>query len=383
MNGIEILFWLSAFVIAYTYVGYGILVGALARLKRGRQAESSSEFADTFEPEVTLLVAAYNEESVIAEKVRNCKQLDYPAQKLKLLFVTDGSTDSTVEQLNETEGVTVLHEDARRGKIGAINRAMPLVTTPIVVMTDANAMLNLSAIRAIVRHYRDPQVGGVSGEKRIHTTDDSGSNTRGEGLYWRYESALKRFDSEVGSVVGAAGEVFSIRTRLFEEVESDSILDDFMISLRVVQKGYMVRYEPNASALEEGSADFAEEMKRKVRICAGGFQSISRLPGLLNPFRFGIITWQYVSHRVLRWTVTPSALVFLMVSGVLLAPIHPFYLTASLLQLVFYAMAVAGWVTRNEPDSRRILFVPFYFVFMHAAAVLRFFRFAKESQSIL
>jgi biofilm PGA synthesis N-glycosyltransferase PgaC len=383
MSGIEVVFWSSLFVVLYTYVGYGIISAWLARNSRKKHSLDVAPFVEAFEPEVTLLVAAYNEESVIAEKVLNSNELDYPADKLNHLFVTDGSTDGTVEILNQIEGATVLHEDARRGKIGAINRAMPLVETPIVVLTDANAMLSRSSIRAIVRHYRDPQVGGVSGEKRIRTTSDSGSNTKGEGLYWRYESALKRFDSEIGSVVGAAGEVFSIRTGLFQEIEPDSILDDFMISLRVVEQGFVVKYEPNAAATEEGSADFAEEMKRKVRICAGGFQSISRLPALLNPFRFGVISWQYISHRVLRWTITPAALILLVVSGALLAPIHPLYMTACMLQLLFYTMAVAGWATRNDPAGSRLLFVPFYFVFMHAAAIAGFYRFARGSQSVL
>lgn len=383
MIGFEIMFWGALGVIVYTYVGYPVLVRVLSRIKHGETTHGTFAGDCSFEPEVTLIVAAYNEEDVIAAKVRNLQSLDYPADKLTLLFVTDGSTDDTVVKLNEFENVTVHHEQARTGKIGAINRVMPLVTTPIVVLTDADAMLNTSAIRAIVRHYRDPMVGGVSGEKRIRESASANTNTKSEGFYWRYESQLKRCDSVVGSVVGAAGEVFSIRTELFAPVERDTILDDFMISLRIVEQGYYVRYEPEAFAVEEGSADIAEELKRKVRICAGGFQSITRLTSLLNPFRFGIITWQYVSHRVLRWTVTPAALVILVVCGILLAPTHPLYFTFCILQTVFYALAFAGWMTRNDPGCSRLLFVPFYFVFMHVAAILGFLRFARGSQSVL
>jgi cellulose synthase/poly-beta-1,6-N-acetylglucosamine synthase-like glycosyltransferase len=384
MSPLSILFWAGAFFVVYTYVGYGLLSALVAKLKSRRAETPPSAGAtgsDPFEPAVTLLVAAYNERDIMEEKVQNSLDLDYPSDKLRILFVTDGSTDGSPEFLQSRTDVDVLHEDKRRGKIGAINRAMPLVESPIVVFTDANTMLNSGAIRAVVKHYADPAVGGVSGEKRIQSTGSASSD--GEGFYWRYESALKQLDSRNGSVVGAAGELFSIRTELFQPVEADAILDDFMISLRVVEQGYVVRYEPGANALEHASANIGEELKRKVRICAGGFQSIFRLPALLNPFRFGIVTWQYVSHRVLRWTLAPASLLILLVTSMALAQGSVFYAFVASLQITFYLLALGGWLARHRATSNKWLLIPFYFTFMNLASFAGLYRYVTGRQSVL
>jgi cellulose synthase/poly-beta-1,6-N-acetylglucosamine synthase-like glycosyltransferase len=236
-------------------------------------------------------------------------------------------------------------------------------------------------VRSTVRHYADPRVGGVSGEKKVR--DAKSTSSDGEGMYWKYESALKRFDSEIGSVVGAAGELFSIRTELFQAVQPDTILDDFIISLRIVEQGYVVRYEPGAVASEDASASVSEELKRKVRSCAGGYQSIVRLPSLLNPFRHGVVTWQYISHRVLRWTLAPASLVVLLLTSFVLWPTSPGYQAASTLQVAFYALAFGGWISRDRTSSKKWLLVPFYFVFMNLASFAGLFRFLKGNQSVL
>lgn len=385
MNGLEIAFWIALGVVFYTYIGYGLVLGILVfarrRLDQGVRTEPAPD--QPFEPDVTLLVAAYNEEDCILDKVRNTLALDYPREKLHLLFVTDGSTDQTPNLLRGVPGVTVLHQAARAGKIGAINRAMPLVTTPIVVFSDANAMLNPGALRAIVRHYRNPQVGAVAGEKRIHQQAADTAGRAGEGLYWRYESTLKRLDSALHSVVGAAGELFSIRTALFTPVEPDTLLDDFIISLRIAGRGYRVVYEPDAFALENASACIGEELKRKIRICAGGFQAIVRLRGLLNVRRHGLLSFQYVSHRVLRWAVTPLLLLFLVPLNLWLVSTSWLYAALFIGQIVFYALAAVGWLLKSKPIRAQWLFAPFYFLLMNGAAFAGFARFITRRQSVL
>ncbi len=283
MNDIEIIFWTLLFLVFYTYLGYGIVLFIFVKIK-GLFVSVFESSEEMYEPNVTLFVAAYNEKDCIDEKVKNMRELNYPAEKMQILFVTDGSDDGTYELLKEYEGITVLHESARGGKIGAINRAMKFVENPIVIYSDANAMLNADSVKEIVKHYRDPKVGCVSGEKRINKKTADVASGAGEGMYWQYESILKKLDYKLYSAVGAAGELFSIRTELHQEIEGDTVLDDFIISLRIAQKGYKIAYEPMAFASENPSSSISEEMKRKIRISAGGIQSIVRLAGLFNFF---------------------------------------------------------------------------------------------------
>ncbi|MDA9564211.1 glycosyltransferase family 2 protein, partial [Flavobacteriales bacterium] len=196
-------------------------------------------------------------------------------------------------------------------------------------------------------------------------------------------SILKKLDYKLYSAVGAAGELFSIRTELHQEIEGDTVLDDFIISLRIAQKGYKIAYEPMAFASENPSSSISEEMKRKIRISAGGIQSIVRLAGLFNFFKFGILTFQYVSHRVLRWTLTPLALLLLLPVNLLLAIESEVYTYMFVAQMVFYVLALLGWYLENRQIKVKILFIPFYFFFMNMCVFLGFFRFVKGRQSVL
>ena len=301
---IEIIFWIALFIVFYTYLGYGIVLYLLVKLKELFVKPIKRKLPeDSTLPEVTLFITAFNEEEVVDEKMKNSLELDYPEDKLHIVWVTDGSNDGTNEQLRTRwEGkATVLFQPERQGKTAAMNRGMKLVNTPIVVFTDANTMVNQEAIREIVLAFEDTRVGCVAGEKRIAVQTRDGAAAGGEGIYWKYESTLKSLDARLYSAVGAAGELFAVRRELFEEMEQDTLLDDFILSLRIAMQGHTIAYCTEAYAIESGSADMHEEEKRKVRIAAGGLQSIWRLRPLLNPFRYGILSFQYVSHRVLRW----------------------------------------------------------------------------------
>ncbi|OON67675.1 glycosyltransferase family 2 protein [Hymenobacter sp. CRA2] len=375
MTVLPFLFWAALAVVGYTYVGYAVLVGAWARVL-GRLRPPRP--LPAYEPAVTLVVPAYNEADILAAKVRNCLALDYPADKLHLLFITDGSTDNPAQVLAQFPRVQHLHAAPRGGKSAAENRAMQHVGTPYVVFTDCNTDLNPGAIRALVRHYQDPRVGAVSGEKKIRSQHSAPG--AGEGLYWRYESFLKRCDSRIYSLMGAAGELVSFRTDLFQPLEPDTVLDDFVQSLRIVEQGYRVVYEPRAYASEEPSADLREEWKRKVRICAGAWQAMSRLTSLLNPRR-PLVTFLYVSHRVLRWSLAPLALALLLPLSAVLAGLHGgVYALALAGQVLFYLAAALGWQTAATGRGSKLLVVALYLCMMNAAAFVGFRRFLRRAQ---
>lgn len=369
MKTIEILFWICLFIVFYTYIGYGLVLYVLVKVKEMFHKQKAFTLPTDEElPEVTLLVAAYNEEEVVDEKMRNSLALDYPKGKLKWLWVTDGSNDGTNEKLKAYPETEIVYQPERQGKTAALNRAIERVKTPIVVFTDANTMINREAIREMVRAFMDEKVGCVAGEKRIAVKEKDNAASGGEGIYWKYESALKRLDGKLYSAMGAAGELFAIRTELFEKMEKDTLLDDFILSLRIVQRGYKIAYCSTAYAMESGSADMKEEEKRKVRIAAGGLQSIWRLRALLNPFRYGTVSFQYVSHRVLRWSVTPIALFALIPLNVVLATLdtgHSLYKIILLLQILFYGMGLWGYYLSTRQIKNKILYIPYYFLFMN------------------
>lgn len=304
----------------------------------------------------------------------------YPAGKLRILFITDGSTDKTYQLLEKADGLEVTHSDRRAGKSAAENRAMTLVDTPIVVFCDANTYLNRDCIKMLVRHYDDPKVGAVSGEKRVMSKGSDTASAAGEGLYWKYESTLKKWDSELYTVVGAAGELISFRSELVQDLEEDTILDDFIQTLRICEQGYRVVYEPQAYAAETASDNVKEELKRKVRIAAGGWQSMSRLTSILWPFKQPLLTFQYVSHRVLRWSISAFMLPLLLVLNVLLYGSSTLFDYLLYAQVLFYVTAILGWILENRAIRVKLLFVPYYFLMMNYAVFAGFFRWLKGSQ---
>jgi poly-beta-1,6-N-acetyl-D-glucosamine synthase len=379
---ISVIFWFGILVVGYTYVGYGIIIYIFSKLKKRTNVLDSAP--DEQLPLVTLLVAAYNEADIIRDKIKNTLELDYPKNKLEIFFVTDGSTDRTPEIVKEYPAIQLFHSFERKGKIHAVNRVMKSVKTPIVIFCDANTDLNREAIKYIVRHYQDPTIGGVAGEKRILSKDKDNASGSGEGLYWKYESFLKKKDAEVYSIVGAAGELFSVRTELFEEPAENMIIEDFYLSMRITAKGYRFAYEPNAFAMETASASVKEEWKRKVRISAGGFQAMAKLSYLLNPFRYGMLSFQYISHRVLRWTLAPLFLPIIFFTNVWLAFSGiPFYQLTMILQVLFYGLAFSGYLLRDKKIGIKGFFVPYYFAVMNLSVYFGLNRYLRGKQSVV
>ena len=369
MTTLKILFWATLLTVFYTYLGYGILLYIIIRLKRlfaGKPREAVLP-DDSQLPTITLLICAYNEEDVVAEKMANTLAIDYPREKFRIMWVTDGSTDGTNELLKAYPEVDVVFSPERRGKSAALKHGLQELKTRYVAFTDANTMINPGAMREIARLFMDSSVGCVSGEKRVAARKAGQMAAEGEGLYWRYESTLKKWDSELYSAMGAAGELYAVDPQLVRHVPDNALLDDFMMSMYIVEDGKRIAYTPDAYAQEYGSANIFEESKRKRRIAAGGLQSIWWLRSLLNPFKQPLVTFQYISHRVLRWSITPIAMVILLVINMLLSALHAglFYDIVLILQLLFYLSAFAGWLLSRRGVKNKLLYTAYYFVFMN------------------
>jgi cellulose synthase/poly-beta-1,6-N-acetylglucosamine synthase-like glycosyltransferase len=362
----QIVFWISLLLVGYTYIGYGLLVYLLVR---GRKKPENNGIPEAELPSLTVLIPAYNEAESIGAKLRNTLSLHYPREKFRVLVITDGSDDGTEQIVKAFPQVELLHQAARLGKAAAINRAMLEVSSPLVVLTDANTTLNEQALVQLVNALSDPAIGAVSGEKQVKSTDQQELSSEGEGLYWKYESFLKKNDAKFYSIVGAAGELLGLRTSLFSPLEPDTVLDDFVLSMRICEAGYRIAYVPEAIAYETGSFNLAEEQKRKVRIAAGGFQALGRLRQSWRYRHNPRLFFQFLSHRVFRWVIAAPALLLLALSTIYLVikDMGWIYELAGLLQLIFYSLAVVGWLGARTNTKWPIVFIPYYFVFMHWA----------------
>jgi len=380
----ELVFWISLIVLFYSYLGYGLIIFLLnnTRVLFSRRIRH----LQTDKIPVTLIVTAYNEARFLPQKISNTLAIDYPADKLTILFVTDGSSDNSTELISKFPSVQLMHLPERRGKYAAVKRAMQQVKTPIVVFSDANTMLNPECINRIVSHYTDQKVGGVAGEKKIMRNNYASAVGEAEGLYWQYESFMKQQDAELYTVVGAAGELFSIRSSLFTPLDDNIILDDFVISMQVCLQGYKIRYEPDAFATELPSASLKEEERRKVRISAGAYQSLRYLKAVMNPLRHPLLSFQFISRRLLRWIFCPVFLMILFFSNcwlVLFDPGNRIYDLLLLGQVLFYLFALFGWLFVRSGKRAGLFTIPFYFVFMNYCLVKGFIRYIGGKQSVL
>ena len=323
--------------------------------------------ADEELPNVTLMICAFNEEDIIREKMENIRAIDYPKEKFCVMWVTDGSSDHSNELLREYEEVTLVYSPERRGKAAAMQHGLKENKADYVVFTDANTMLNTNSIREIIRQFMMPNVTCVSGEKRVAARTEGEVAAEGEGLYWKYESTLKRWDSEFYSAMGAAGELFAVKMSAYREAPSNALLDDFMMSMLMVRDGHRIAYTSEAYAMEYGSADMHEESKRKRRIAAGGLQSIWWLRSLMNPFKYPVVSFLFISHRVLRWSITPFAMLALIPLNIILILQNAgwIYTAIGILQALFYIATLIGWLQARSGRKSRLFYVPYYFMFMN------------------
>jgi len=374
----QYVFYICIFIFLYNYFFYAIIAYLLAKLFPAKKTTDPVNYY----PSISFIVAAYNEQEIIEKKIQNSLQQNYPLSKIEFIFITDGSTDLTPDIVNTHPEIKLLHDSKRAGKSAALNRAVLQANNEILIISDANTLLNSEAIKFITAHYYDRSTGGVAGEKRVIESYEDIDNVGGsEGLYWRYESILKKIDSEFYSVVGAAGELFSVRRSLYEILPESTILDDFVISLKAAEKGFKIIYEPRAYATEFASISLIDEKKRKIRISAGGFQAMKMLFSLFRFWRHPRLTFLYISHRVLRWTLSPLCLVLIFISNIgLVIGMHNLIYTLLLIaQILFYTVA---YISNYIPSNSKLKFLKFtgYFVFMNVSVVQGFFRFLFGKQ---
>lgn len=374
------LFIFFSVIIFYTYFGYAVFLYIVVTIKHLFIKKDKVQAVQILP--VTLIIPAYNESDFLEEKIKNTLNLDYSSAHLEIIVVTDGSNDNSGEVLKKySDKISWLHQDERRGKAAAMNRAVQFAKNEILIFCDANTYLNTSAISEIVNQYADPLVGGVAGEKRIMLSGSDDIAGEGEGLYWKYESLVKKFESEFYSVIGAVGELMSFRKKLYQTLPEDTILDDFTQSIYITLQGYRVKYTKKAFASETGSLNPEEEWKRKVRIAAGGWQAIFRTYKALNPFHNFSLAFSYFSHKVLRWTLAPFSMIGLFVVNIPLAIVGGIlYQVVMVGQLYFYVAAFVGYMFSKVGKKNQMTSIPFYFVLMNLSVVVGFYRFVSKSQ---
>jgi poly-beta-1,6-N-acetyl-D-glucosamine synthase len=373
---LAITFFLCAFLLIYHYALYPIAVIALARLRPRHVAAQIANEPATW-PTVTLLIAAYNEQRVIADKLRNSLELEYPSE-IEIIVISDGSNDSTPDIVAgcADQGVVSMHEPARRGKTAALNRGVAAARGDIVVFSDANNDFNPNAVRALVRHFSDPSVGGVCGVKQIRDAANRESSV-GDSLYWRYESAIKLAEGRLGCITNADGEIFAMRKSLYKSVDEGVINDDAEITFDIVRQGQRILYEPAATSIEYASIHIKDDFYVKVRMVAGGYQTMARYASMLFPPR-SWFTFAYFSHKVLRY-LAPVLLMGVFLTSLLLSA-TPFYFALCMAQVLFYGVAVYGYQRVSRGSLSPLVYVPFYFSAMNLAALFGLWRFVSRQQ---
>lgn len=357
------LFWTLIALVAYVYVGYPLLLAAIRALRGPRRAMQ----ADT-ESSVTLMISAFNEEDVIADKLRNCLELDYPRELLQVFVISDASSDRTdaIASGFAGQGIELIRMGERGGKTVGLNEAVKRATGEIVVFSDANAMYRTDALRMLVRNFADPAVGAVVGESTY--VDPELESERSEGLYWRYEVGIKRLESQIGSVVGGDGAIYAIRRRLYAPMPADA-LSDFVNPLQIVRGGDRCVYEPAARSYERAADNFSKEFRRKVRIVNRAWRATLRMRDLLNPLRHGMYSVMLISHKLLRWMVPVFLLLILVVNAWLISE-GPIWQATMLLQLIFYLLAMIGFGLRHRRAIPAVFAVPYYFCLVNVASAI-------------
>jgi cellulose synthase/poly-beta-1,6-N-acetylglucosamine synthase-like glycosyltransferase len=356
------IFWVSIAFLFYAYGGFALLVGLVGLVQRRGVRKLP------ITPSVTLIIAAYNEEKIIAERLDNALAMDYPRDRLQILVASDGSTDGTDDIVASyaSKGVLLLSLP-RRGKIRTLNAAVARATGKILVFSDANIMCRADTLRELVANFADASVGGVAGHTTYTLDPASESSSYGERLYWRYDTWLKKLESQTGSIVSAHGGLYAIRRVLFRPVADGAVTDDFAISTSVIAHGYRLVFEPKALATEVAVPEAKREFRRRVRLMTRGLRGVFLRRRLLNPRKYGFYSVVLASHKLARRLV-PVSLAILGVVSIAAWSHGPLYQAAVLAQVCFYGMASVGYLLRRSRMGRlRLLYIPFYYCMANVA----------------
>lgn len=374
----KLCFWICAGLIAYSYFFYPLLLFvaySVAQLRRdlaylGSRRDRRIRPVDSEHlPTVSFLVPAYNEENCLAGKIANLRGIDYPKDRLEVIFVSDGSTDRTnqiLDTVSDSNFRTIILQ-ARQGKFNALNCASREAQNQIFIFSDASTLFALDALRKLVRHFRDPRVGAVCGAVELKGNSESEQT---EGAYWKFESMLHLMEGRLGATVTASGAIYALRRECYHPLEPGDVIDDFLVPMHARKMGYRVKYDPEAVATEFSAASVKGEFTRRVRLAMGSFRALREIAGL--PF-VTLAAWSLFSHKILRW-VLPFLLIGLLISNALL--LHGrFYRIAFYCQLAFYLWAALGYLFREKLQRARYALVGYFLVAIHVAFLVGFWRY--------
>lgn len=356
-------FWLITALVVYVYFGYPLLLAIASRIVGPPPARAAST-----DPTVTLIISAFNEADCIEAKIENSLALDYPREKIDILVVSDASDDGTDDIVKrfENRGVRLLRMGQRSGKTLGLNAAAADSESDILVFSDANAMYRPDAVKRLAENFSDARIGAAIGESTYESPETASGQS--ESAYWRYEIAIKTMETRLGSVVGGDGAIYAVRRSLYDPMSADA-LSDFVNPLNVVNAGYRCVYEPAAVSYEDAADSFRKEYRRKVRIVNRAWRAMMKMTYMLNPFRHGWFSLKLWSHKLLRWLV-PFFLLAIFALNLLLLDAGPIYVVTLGAQLVFYALAFAGYLLRENASQPFVLRVPFYFCLVNIAAAV-------------
>jgi len=377
----KILFWLSIITIIYVYIGYPILVYLLSLFYKKPLG------GKYIYPKISIIIAAYNEEKNIENKIRSLQALDYPEQRVEVLIGSDGSTDRTdeivekfivhsskfIEEKPVFQRIKFFRQETRQGKPSMLNLLAKEAKGEILVFTDARQALDKNVLNELVKHFGDEKVGSVSAALFYTNGQHNNKTGTGIGLYWEYEKFIRKSESRMGSMLGATGALYAIRKELFPQLPPDLILDDIYIPMKIVERGYRAIFDKKAKVYDKVFANPKEEFLRRVRTLAGNYQLFFYLRNLFNPLK-GKISWQFFSHKFLRLMV-PFLLIALLVSNVMVIKIGTvpfgdspyFYWIFLLPQIIFYVFALLGVLLKNK---NKVFDIPRMFCLMNIAAVV-------------
>lgn len=366
----QIIFWTSLAALIYVYIGYPIFVFLVSKIFPQTVRKTD------FEPKVTILITAYNEEKSIAQKVKNTLEIDYPKEKLEILVASDGSTDQTDQIVKSfaDKGVKLFRQEGRVGKTITQNNAVEICAGEIILFSDATTNYQINVLREILPNFADEKVGCAAG--KLVYVDNSESNVgKGAKSYWNYESFLKQSESDACSLIGASGCLYAVRKSAYQPMYAEAC-SDFLICTIIYKQGLRSVYEPNAVCFEETNQKTDKEMKMRIRVISQTFTDLWRNRQMLNPFTSGFYAIELISHKVLRYAV-PVFLITAFVSSAMLINFSFLYQIAFLLQTVFYLTAILGWLVEKIFGKIGIFAIPHYFVLANLASVLGFYKFLR------
>lgn len=364
----QLFFWTALLLIALSYFGYPVILILLAYFKKKSLTKGK------IEPNVSLLIAAYNEENVIQQKIENSLLLDYPKEKLEIILILDGCTDRT-KQIAERyidRGIKIIEQKPRKGKMAALNLTVPQARGEIIVFTDADIILDTKAIKYLIENFSDERIGCVGGDL-VYASDDSSLLAAGENLYFKYDKFLRRKESEMGTLFVVSGSIYAIRKKLFSPIDKD-LADDFVNPIRIASQGFRVIYEPRAKAIGKIAKTIRDEFRQKVRMTSQGFKASTKIFNFISSKNY-IYVYEFLLHKFLRWLV-PLFLIVIFFSNILLLS-NKFYKITFLGQMLFYLFSLIGYLLEERHISIKIFYIPFYFTIVNLASLIGLLRFLR------